>query len=461
MKPRIDRSARCVALATMSLVLSAVQAGAAPPTSCVNPGGTGGCFATLQAAVDAATYGTTIDVAAGTYVENVVIAQAKRLVIRGAGAGLTVLDGGGAGRVVEITVARSRITLAGMTLQNGAGTGGSAVRVPVADVTLLIEDSVIQDNANIAVRVNPLERPTGSTTIRRTTLDGNGHAIWAQVRKLVLDQVVIKNHVATVSYVVLADSTKRVDVTSSEIFDNATGAIAGGTGVMSIKDSTIRDNGNAGWPIGGVSAVSGALRLEHSTVTGNLGAGVIVGLRPSRILASTISNNAADGAGGGVMVFSPASLLISRSTISGNSAARGGGISAGGKVRLSNSTVVGNSATEIGGGTFGLYVTLEASILADNTAPLGPDCSFSIAVKRGGLIEDPTDCTITAPGAAPITGVDPMLGPLQNNGGPTDTHALLPGSPALGVVTGSACTGTDQRGVLRGSPCDLGAFELP
>jgi hypothetical protein len=58
--------------------------------------------------VDAAAYDTTIEVAAGLYVENVVISQAKRLTIHGAGAGLTVFDGGGAGPVVEITLARAR-----------------------------------------------------------------------------------------------------------------------------------------------------------------------------------------------------------------------------------------------------------------------------------------------------------------------------------------------------------------
>lgn len=179
-----------------------------------------------------------------------------------------------------------------------------------------------------------------------------------------------------------------------------------------------------------------------------------------RAASATISDNTAEGQGGGVRISLPATLLISRSTISGNSAARGGGISGGGKVRVSNSTVVGNSATEIGGGTFGSGVTLEASILAGNAAPLAPDCAFEIAVKRSGLIENPSDCTISASGAAPITGVDPMLGPLQDNGGTTATHALLPGSPAIGVVSGSACTGTDQRGVPRVSPCDLGAFEM-
>jgi hypothetical protein len=221
--------------------------------------------------------------------------------------------------------------------------------VPAAHVTLLIEDSVIRDNPNAAVGVNLLERPTGSTTIARTTFDGNGRAIEAQVRKLALDQVVIKSHVDTSSYVVRADFSNRVDVTRSEIHSNATGGIASGTGAMSIKDSTIRDNGNVDSPGGGVSAVRGALRLERSTVSGNIasnGGGVIIGLRPSRILASTISGNSAVGHGGGVLMTSPASLLISRSTVSGNSAARGGGIVAGGKLRLSNSTVAANSATD-------------------------------------------------------------------------------------------------------------------
>jgi len=357
-------------------------------------------------------------------------------------------------------VSRSRITLAGMTLQNGTGTDGSAIRVSADDVTLAIEDSVIRNNPNVAVALNLLNRATGTTTIARTTFDGNGRAIAAQVWKLVLDAVDIRNHVDTTGFVVRADFSNRVDVRSSEIFDNATSAIDGGTGAMTITDSTIRDNGNAGFPVGGVNAVRGPLRLQRSTVSGNIGRGVNVGLRPSRILASTISNNASFAVGGGVQVSSPGSLLISRSTISGNSAARGGGIAAGGKVWLSNSTVVANGATEMGGGTFGSDVTLESSILADNTAPLGPDRTFSIIVKRSGLIENPGDCTITA-GVTPITGVDPMLGPLQDNGGPTETHALLPGSPAIGMASGSACTGTDQRGVSRDRPCDLGAFELP
>ena len=69
-------------------------------------------------------------------------------------------------------------------------------------------------------------------------------------------------------------------------------------------------------------------------------------------------------------------------------------------------------------------------------------------------------CTITGDLTGNITGQDPLLGPLQNNGGPTETHALLPDSPAIDAGADTACPAADQRGVARplGSACDIGAF---
>ncbi len=71
-------------------------------------------------------------------------------------------------------------------------------------------------------------------------------------------------------------------------------------------------------------------------------------------------------------------------------------------------------------------------------------------------------CTITTAPQSYVISQDPVLGPLQNNGGGTDTHALGGGSPAIGVVTAAAeCRTPDQRGVPRTVPCDLGAYEAP
>jgi hypothetical protein len=74
-------------------------------------------------------------------------------------------------------------------------------------------------------------------------------------------------------------------------------------------------------------------------------------------------------------------------------------------------------------------------------------------------LDSDNSCVLIGPGDLP--GVAPLLGPLANNGGPTDTHALLAGSPAIDA--GGICAPTDQRGVTRpqGPACDIGAFEAP
>ncbi len=65
-------------------------------------------------------------------------------------------------------------------------------------------------------------------------------------------------------------------------------------------------------------------------------------------------------------------------------------------------------------------------------------------------------------GTGNLLNVDPMLETLQNNGGTTETHELLAGSPAIGVITpGGKCVEPDQRGVPRSAPCDIGAYEAP
>src|SRR6185369_602428 len=87
-------------------------------TLCVNPGGTGGCFSSIQAAVNATANGDLINVAGGTYAENVLIPASRRLTIQGAGAGVTVVDGGGSAATVDVQD-RGNLTLAGVTLTNG------------------------------------------------------------------------------------------------------------------------------------------------------------------------------------------------------------------------------------------------------------------------------------------------------------------------------------------------------
>lgn len=124
--------------------------------------------------------------------------------------------------------------------------------------------------------------------------------------------------------------------------------------------------------------------------------------------------------------------------MSGNGATFGGGVHGSGlspaRILIRNSTIAGNSASNQGGGIdmVGGRVRLDSTILAGNTAPDGPECSvpFEPMMSRGyNLIEDPSGCDVVGRTDLDLTGVDPLLGPLQDNGGPTETRALPPRQP--------------------------------
>lgn len=225
--------------------------------------------------------------------------------------------------------------------------------------------------------------------------------------------------------------------------------------------------------VGGGIYSYGDVTITDSTVSGNTatydGGGIWAnGLRMSG--SAVTGNDAAYGGGitGSTFNFRHRFLRVTNSTISGNSAThRGGGVGVVKQMRFEHVTVASNSAGDTGGG-FGFVdytypVTLKASILADNGAGSGAADCYGVELRafNGNLIED-SACSATLLGGSTILTADPELGPLQNNGGPTDTQALAPGSPAIGVVTnGALCKQRDQRGVARSVPCDLGAYEAP
>ena len=171
---------------------------------------------------------------------------------------------------------------------------------------------------------------------------------------------------------------------------------------------------------------------------------------------STVSGNTATG-GGGAFVAPTGSLSLADSTFSGNVAVRGGGVRAAGDVELFSSTIAGNRA-EVGGAVMlGSSSSSSAanSVFARNRASVrGPMCVGTL-VSLGHNIADAGGCGLTSP--SDLTGVDPGLGILGPNGGPTPTHALKVDSPA--VRRGAGCNDTDQRGAPR-SHCDSGAYEL-
>jgi predicted outer membrane repeat protein len=216
------------------------------------------------------------------------------------------------------------------------------------------------------------------------------------------------------------------------------------------------------WNLGTLTLTNCHIR-ENFAVFG--GAIANVGGGPLTLINSTVSGNFSEWDGGGI--FSPSgTVTITNSTLSGNTAGEfgsGGGIFSQGTLTITNSTVSGNSAGISGGGihndilgTLTLNNTIVANSLgAQDVTNLGSLTGSHNLIETGsglgGLIN-----TITA---------DPNLGPLQNNGGPTQTHALLPGSPALDAGNNAlipAGITTDQRGLFRvvNGTVDLGAYEV-
>jgi CSLREA domain-containing protein len=265
-------------------------------------------------------------------------------------------------------------------------------------------------------------------------------------------------------------------------------AIDGGATVQ-IQDVTLRNGRSAG--AGGAIHNHGDLTLVRTVLTGNSsvagssgpgrgGAIASEGTDSSLTLAdSTIANNTAQSDGGGLVIGGDANL--SNVTITGNRSGNLGGglyLLASSLAKVSNATIAGNSAALTGGGVFaeisafiGIAPKVTSSILAGNTATYRPDCSGNLDSSYD-LIGNGTGCFGPAgshnkvgTAASPI---DPKLGPLAANGGPTPTLALLAGSPAINAgnpappgSSSGACTATDQRGARRpgSSVCDIGAFE--
>ncbi|MGH8532075.1 MAG: choice-of-anchor Q domain-containing protein, partial [Gammaproteobacteria bacterium] len=246
------------------------------------------------------------------------------------------------------------------------------------------------------------------------------------------------------------------------------------TGTLTLTNSTV--SGNDG---GGGVFNSGTLTLTHSTVSGNSGYGGGVFNSGTLTLAnSTVSGNRSEFDSG---IHNSGTLTLINSTVSGNrSYACGhcdgtGGIDNRGTLTLTNSTVSGNSGT-YGGGVYndGGTLTLARTLISGNRECYF-GCSPSEVENFGGTIVANNHNLFGQGGDAGVVGFSPgptdivpnaPLGairkPLADNGGPTRTHALPAGSPAIGQSpANSGCRPTDQRGVTRpqGAACDIGAFE--
>jgi hypothetical protein len=270
-------------------------------------------------------------------------------------------------------------------------------------------------------------------------------------------------------------------------------------GKLTLERVTIR-GGKSNARGGGIFVFGGELLVINCRVSNNRSArgGGISNGSVGTVINSVVTDNEATTDGGGILNEAFGTLILLNSTISNNLNSTlglgGGGIrNKGGIMTLTNTTLSGNVTVGSGGAIFndfdrgfnaettlinttltanraargsGFAVSFDAtmpghselknSIVAENPGGdcLGPFVSLGHNLDRDG------SCRLNQPGD--FSGLNPLLGPLQSNGGPTFTHALLAGSPAINAGALLGCPASDQRGAIRptGAACDIGAFEF-
>jgi len=238
------------------------------------------------------------------------------------------------------------------------------------------------------------------------------------------------------------------------------GIIINGPGALTLTNCTVSDSISDS-PLGGGIDNSGDLTMRNCTVSGNdagKGGGIFNDGRAT-VTNSTVSGNSAFGGGG---IYNVGALTLTNSTVSGNEAFGGGGIFNEGELTLTHSTVSRNTSDD-----FGDAIWNDGGAVALTNSLVDGQCGGDEITSNGYNIESPGDtCGLDAEGdRVSLPGWRLNLGPLSDNGGPTETHALGDGSFAIDRIPKTECeANTDQRGEPRPAGmeprCDVGAFEL-
>jgi len=394
------------------------------------------------------------------------------------------------------------LMLSEATVSNGLVDGFSGGGILNQDGTLTLNNSAVRDNeainasgGGIASRAVSTDATTtiNDSDILSNTAETSGGGLYLVGGSNLTATLVVSN--SQVSYnhanadaggirsTRFSGSTNhliQVNILGSEVSHNTAAAYPGGGGMiinyseMLLADSLVSDN-----------------RVEVGAVS-VVGGGIVNGFSDITILRSTIRDNVVASAGGpfqsggGGVFNTDGTMLIVNSTIGGNQAnltASGGALLVGNHfgnspsiVTIINSTINGNSTDTSAGAVATLdlgtgqpvVINFSNTIVSNNPAPDSTNCVAAPGTtisSTGYNLEDLDTCNFNQP--TDLINTNPLLGLLQDNGGPTWTYALLDGSPAIDAADNAVCAappvnGVDQRGVARpyGPSCDIGAFEL-
>jgi predicted outer membrane repeat protein len=345
----------------------------------------------------------------------------KSVTISGLGAANLAVNGNAADRVFYVSSGLT-VTISGLTIENGSADRGGGIYNE--GVALTVSDCIVNGNSGGGIcNIGSESESTATLTINNSTLSGNSAYAGGGILNFWMT--------VTVTNSTLSDNSASL---GGGIYNNGEGYASRST--VNVNNSTLSGNSALGYGGGaiyndGFDNFYGG-RDGRATVT---------------VTNSTLSGNSAVAVGGAIWndgLFGRATATVTNSTFSDNSAGYGGGIYSEGTegiatVAVTNSTFSGNSAFAHGGGIYnyndgGYYgsatLTLGDTILNGGSSGENIYNDFGAVTSLGyNLSSDDAGGFLTATGDQINT--DPMLGPLQDNGGSTFTHQLLSGSPAI------------------------------
>jgi hypothetical protein len=435
------------------------------------------------------------------------------LTISGLGADSLTISGNFSHEVFDIEASASSddVTISGLTISDGsfntAGTsGGGGIFAHTVRQLTLSGDAIVDNEAAVSSPTSGggggVYVDGGSLIVSGSTINDNLAGLGGATGSASNGGGgIYSNHgEVTIAGTTINDNSVEQSMTTSSNSDGG-GGIYSNSGDVAITASTVDDNtatidaGNGSDGGGGVYSAGGAVTLSADSIDDNTfeldsstggvngGGGVYSEGGAIDVSLSSISDNTAevtssgDENGGGAVyddggggTYANSTLSENSTTVTGSSGTDNGGgaIIAFTRSTASDLTIADNDINEPGGaiqsqGNF----ELKNTILAANSASPADNCHGAGTFTSAGFnLEDGNSCSLNATGDHVNT--NPQLGPVQNNGGPTPTQALLAGSPAVDAGSCTDVNGVtvpiDQRGVARPQPtgglCDIGAFEL-